>query len=129
MESTIVDLETKAKSVSQRFWHYAHWFINVLRSNRRGSSVGPYRQDSILFGNSLWIGLGVVGWLLSRFLRERRRPYLSLSEKAQRHPPPQTSSFSKTKHAKSGRGLLSLAMELLGAVAISLGQRYAKSWS
>jgi membrane protein len=94
-----VVLETKTGSVSKGFWHYAHRFG------------------------------AIVGWLLSRFAKDRRATHLGLGEKAQRYPSPQISSFSKTKHAKSGRGIFSLALELFVAVAISLGQRYAKSWS
>jgi hypothetical protein len=91
-----VVLETKTGSVSKGFWHYAHRFG------------------------------AIVGWLLSRFAKDRRATHLGLGEKAQRYPSPQISSFSKTKHAKSGRGIFSLALELFVAVAISLGQRYAK---
>jgi hypothetical protein len=36
---------------------------------------------------------------------------------------------SKSKQPESGRGLLSLTLELLGAVAIRLLQRHLKAWS
>jgi membrane protein len=49
-------------------------------------------------------------------------------EKAEGHPSQRINSLPATKHPKSGRGILSLAIELLGAVAISLAQRYARSW-
>ena len=53
-------------------------------------------RDRIYSSTALWLWLGVIGWLMSRFL-----PKLKAS----------------------------LAIELLGAVAIHLSQRYIKSWS
>jgi hypothetical protein len=54
---------------------------------------------------------------------------MALSGKSETHPSQRISSSSKARHVKPGRGFFSLAAELLGAVAISLAQRYAKSWS
>jgi uncharacterized BrkB/YihY/UPF0761 family membrane protein len=80
-------------------------------------------------GTALWIGLGIVGWLLSRFLRKRRKTFATLTEKAERFPLQRIASVLAIKQTQSGRGILSLAIELLGAVAIRLAQRYVKSWS
>jgi YihY family inner membrane protein len=96
-----------------------------LRSNRHALRVRPYPVRS---GKPRWIGLGVACWLLSRFFRKRRKTSVTFTDQAERHPSQRISSVAVTKHAKSGRGILSLAIELLGAVAISLAQRYVKSW-
>src|SRR6478672_298647 len=124
MEFTIADL-TKATAVSMRLWRYVCLLMERLRSNRHDLRVRPY---PVRPGNSLWIGVGVIGWLLTRLLRKRRRTYVTSIEKAEGHPSQRINSLPATKHPKSGRGILSLAIELLGAVAISLAQRYARSW-
>jgi membrane protein len=89
-------------------------------------NIQPAKSKS---GTALWIGLGIVGWLLSRFLRKRRKTFATLTAKAERYPLPRIGSVPAIKQAQSGRGILSLAIELLGAVAIRLAQRYVKSWS
>ncbi len=124
MEFTIADF-TRAVTVSIRLGRYARQFIERLKSNCHARTVRPYPTR---FGKSLWLGLGVVGWLLSRFFRRRRKTFLPLTEQAERHPSQRIISVPATKHAKSGGGILTLAIELLAAVAISLAQRYVKSW-
>ena len=85
--------------------------------------------DDRLSGMSLWLALGIVGgWLISRFSRRRQRAITVISEKADKsHPKPIRADRAKVP--ESGPGILSLRLELLGAVAIRLAQRYAKSWS
>jgi membrane protein len=85
--------------------------------------------DGRLSGTSLWLTLGIVGaWLISRFPRRRQRAITVISEKADKsHPKPVRSG--RVKVSEGGPGILSLGFELLGAVAIRLAQRYAKSWS
>ena len=85
--------------------------------------------DDRLSGTSLWLALGIVGgWLISRFSRRRQRALSVISEKADKsHSKPIRAD--RVKAPERGHGILSLGFELLGAVAIRLAQRYAKSWS
>ena len=79
---------------------------------------------------SIWIGLAVfVGWMLSHILPKRRRNYAHRSDQDANRHSGEITLTSKTRQPKSGGGLLSLALELLGAVAIRLAQRYLKSWN
>jgi membrane protein len=82
-----------------------------------------------LSGTSLWLTLGIVGaWLISHFSRRRQTAFIGVNEKtAKSHPRPIRSD--RVKVSEGGPGILSLGFELLGAVAIRLVQRYAKSWS
>jgi hypothetical protein len=77
----------------------------------------------------LWIGLAAfVGWALSRIPSRKRRTYVPGGiQEADLHPG-ESKSSAKSKQRKEKGGLLSLVLELLGAVAISLVQRYFKSW-
>jgi membrane protein len=85
--------------------------------------------DDRLSGISLWLALGIVGgWLISRFSRRRQRALTVISEKAEKSHPKALRS-GRVKVSEGGPGILSLGFELLGAVAIRLAQRYAKSWS
>jgi membrane protein len=132
MESANANFEIKLVALSMRIWRYAHLLVERLRGKRRSDSVRPYRQNSILSETSLLLSFGIIGgWLLFRLFPKpkRRQSSMTLSRKAERHPSQPISSVHATKHVKGGRGILSLAIELLGAVAISLAQRYAKSWS
>jgi hypothetical protein len=54
---------------------------------------------------------------------------VKLSEKPERHASERIRLASKASHAKQRGGILFLALDLLGAIAINLAQRYAKSWS
>ena len=84
--------------------------------------------DHRLSGTSLWLALGIVGgWLISRFSRRRQRALSVISEKADNQLKPIRAD--RVKVPERGHGILSLGFELLGAVAISLAQRYAKFWS
>ena len=127
MESTNADLKTKATAISMWLWHYAHQFIKRVGGNR-GWSVRSYPA---LFGIPFWVVYGVVvAWLVSPFSRRRHQTSVTaVSEEVERQPLQRNSSVHKTQHAKSGRGIWSLAIELLAAVAIRLAQRHVKSWS
>jgi membrane protein len=85
--------------------------------------------DDRLSGTSLWLALGIVGaWLISRFSRRRQKAFIGVSEKAEKSHP-KAIRPRRVKVSESGPGILSLGFELLGAVAIRLAQRYAKSWT
>jgi hypothetical protein len=91
---------------------------------------GKRLKASIHTGTSVWIGLAAfVGWALSRIPSRKRGTYVpgSIQKAADLHPG-EIKSSAKFKQQKEQGGLLSLVLELLGAVAISLGQRYFKSW-
>jgi hypothetical protein len=84
--------------------------------------------DDRLSGTSIWLALGIVGgWLISRFSRRRQSSLSVISEKADNQLKPIRTD--RVKVPERGPGILSLGFELLGAVALSLAQRYAKSWS
>jgi membrane protein len=79
---------------------------------------------------SVWIGIAaIVGWLLSHIPRKRRRTYAHGNDQYTNDHSGEIIPASKSERPKSGGGLLSMALELLGAVAIRLTQRYLKSWS
>jgi membrane protein len=80
---------------------------------------------------SVWIGLAaIVGWMFSRIPLKRRRAYAQGSDRdAANHHSGEITPASKSKQPKNGGGLLSLALELLGAVALRLVRRNLKSWS
>ena len=63
------------------------------------------------------------------FRRRHQTSVTAVSEEVERQLLQRNSSVHKTKHGKSGRGIWSLAIELLAAVAIRLAQRHVKSWS
>jgi membrane protein len=69
----------------------------------------------------------IVGWVLSRVPAGRRRIYSQGNWS--NHVSGKIASAPKSELPKSGGRLLSLALELLVAVAIGLMQRYLKSWS
>jgi membrane protein len=77
---------------------------------------------------SVWLGLAAfVGWVLSRMTGRKRSSVPVIIRKA--NPPSEKiSPAGKSKPEKAQGGLLSLVLELLGAVAIRLGQRYFKAW-
>jgi hypothetical protein len=79
---------------------------------------------------SVYIGIAAfVGWVISHISPKRRRTYAHGGDQDANHPSGETTLTSKSQQAKRGSGLLPLALELLGAVAIRLVQRYLKSWS
>jgi membrane protein len=87
-------------------------------------------QASVRTRISVWIGLAAfVGWVLLHILPMRRRNNAHRSGQDALHHSGEITPASKTRQPKSGGGLFSLALEILGAVAIRLAQRYLKSWS
>jgi membrane protein len=79
---------------------------------------------------SVCIGLAaIVGWAFSRITPKRPRADAHRSDRDANHHSGEITLTSRSKQPKSGGGLLSLALELLGAVAIRLLQRNLKSWS
>jgi hypothetical protein len=87
-------------------------------------------KTSIRTRTPVWIGLAaIVGWLLSHVSPKKRRTYAHGSDHDANHHSEKITLSSRQKQPKSGGGLLSLALELLGAVAIRLMQRYFKTWS
>jgi membrane protein len=79
---------------------------------------------------SVYIGLAaIVGWAFSRITPKRPRAAAHGSDREANHRSGEITLTSRSKQPKSGGGLLSLALELLGAVAIRLLQRNLKSWS
>jgi membrane protein len=70
----------------------------------------------------------IAGWLLAHAPSKRQHAYVRASEKDERYHTGEITLTSKTKHPKEWGGMLSLATELLAAVAIRLVQRYVKSW-
>jgi hypothetical protein len=106
---------------------------NIVDSSKeqlQGWDVRPYLKASLRTRTSVWIGLAaIVGWLLSRVSASRRRTSVRGSDQGEKRHTGEITLAAKTKHPKSRGGLLSLALELLGAVAISFVQRYLKSWS
>ena len=78
---------------------------------------------------SVWMGLAAfVGWMLSRILTKKQRTYESGRIREANHQSKEMRPARRSEHLKDQGGLLSLVLELLGAVAISLVQRYFKSW-
>jgi membrane protein len=78
---------------------------------------------------SVWIGLAAIaGWVLSRLPARKRPTYVSKTNQEADHRLGEIKPTGKSKQRKYQGGLISLVVELLGAVAISLGQRYFKSW-
>jgi membrane protein len=76
---------------------------------------------------SVWIGLAaLVGWLLSRLSLKKRRNSKSIQES--NHRSEEIRPARKSEQLKDQSGLLSMVLELLGAVAIRLLQRHFKSW-
>ena len=87
-------------------------------------------RTSIRTRISVWIGLAAFfGWVLSSLSHKKRRNYeLRSIQEADHHPGEIIKPVDKSEQQKDQGGLLSLVFELLGAVAISLVQRYFKSW-
>jgi membrane protein len=78
---------------------------------------------------SVWIGLAaLVGWVLSCLPPKQRRTYAPKSIQEANHHSGETKPAGKSKQRKDQGGLLSWVLELFAAVAISLVQRYFKSW-
>src|ERR1700746_27462 len=104
--------------------------VNSTKEQLQGMDVWPYLKASLRSRTSVWIGVAaIVGVRLSVVPAKRRRTYGGGSDQGEKHHSWEITPSSKTKHPKGRGGLLSLAIELLGAVAISFVQRYAKSWS
>ena len=78
---------------------------------------------------SVCIGLAAfVGWMLSRILPKKQQTYVPGRIRKANHPSEEIRPVRKPEQLKDQGGLLSLVLELLGAVAIRLVQRYFKSW-
>ena len=100
-----------------------------MRDGVHGSSPKTVAIDNRLAGKSLWIGLAIMGgWLVSRFSRKRQKAFVGANEKPEKSHRRQV-RLDRSKVSGGGPGILSLGFDLLGAVAIRLAQRYAKSWS
>jgi hypothetical protein len=85
-------------------------------------------KGSIPTRTSVWIGLAaIVACLLSYVAPKKQRSYSPGSDHDENHRSEKITLAYRQR--KSGGGLLSLAFELLGAVAIRLLQRYFKTWS
>jgi membrane protein len=104
---------------------------NVTDSNEQHQPQDwRYDKASIRTRTSIWIGLAaIVGWLLSYLPSKKRRTYGRESVHNVNQHSEKITLASRQKEPKSGFGLFSLALELLGAVAIRLMQRYFKTWS
>jgi hypothetical protein len=78
---------------------------------------------------SVWIGLAAfVGWMISRILPKKQRAYVPDRIRQANHRSEEMRPARKSEQPRDQGGLLSLMLELLGAVAIRLVQRYFKSW-
>src|ERR1700719_419858 len=76
----------------------------------------------------VWIGLaGMAGWLLSYICPKRQRSYKYGNDQGKSHH--RMARISRSERPKDEVGLWSLALELLGAIAIKLVHGYFKSWS
>jgi membrane protein len=77
----------------------------------------------------VWVGLAAfVGWVLSRITPKKPRTYVSGRIQESYHHSGEIKSTEKSKQPQDQGGLLSLLLELLGAITIKLVQRYFKSW-
>jgi membrane protein len=95
-----------------------------------GWDAKPNLKTSLHTRNFVWIGLATtVGWLLSHVPAKRGRTHVRWSDQGEKHHSGEITLAAKTKHPKGRGGFLPLAIELFVAVAISLAQRYFKSWS
>jgi membrane protein len=89
---------------------------------------GERLKASIRKRLSVWIGLAAfAGWALSRITGQKRRT-IPVTGKKVNHPSERIVPAGKIQPRKAQGGLLSSALELLGAVAIGLAQRYFKAW-
>jgi membrane protein len=78
---------------------------------------------------SVCLGLAaLVGFVLSRLSPKKRRTYGSKSFQEAKHGSGEIKPASSSRQRKDPGGLLSLVLELLGAVAIRLVQRSFASW-
>ena len=78
---------------------------------------------------SIWVGLAAfVGWVLSGISSKKRRTYVPGSIQEANRRSGEIKLAGKSKQLKDSGGLLSLVLELLGAIAIRLLQRYFKLW-
>jgi membrane protein len=101
-----------------------------MNNGQQGSADWRYMKASIRTRTSVWIGLAaIVGWLLSHLPPKKQRTYAHGNDHDANHHSEKITLASRQNPPKSGGGLLSLALELLGAVAIRLMQRYFKTWS
>src|SRR4030081_360745 len=78
---------------------------------------------SFLFGLAAF-----VGWVLSRIPSKKRRTDVPESTQEAHHHSGEIKPAGKPKQLKDQGGLLSLMLELFGAIAIRLVQRYLKTW-
>ena len=73
----------------------------------------------------IWLAFLVGGWLISHFSRKQQKALAGRSEQIL----PKGVRLTRVKDSRKSPGVLSLGLELIGAVAIRLAQRYAKFWS
>jgi hypothetical protein len=102
------------------------------------AGVGDYKEEyqpqswerlkaSIRARISVWIGLAAfIGWMLSRNFPKKQRTYAPSRIREADHRSEEIRLVRKSEQPKDQGGLLSLALELLGATAIRLVQRYFK---
>jgi membrane protein len=100
----------------------------VRRIEEYRPNIEERLKTSIRTRLSVWLGLAAfVGWVLSRITGQKRCSVPIRTKKAN----PSSEKIvpaDKSKRGKARGGLLSLMLELLGAVALRLGQRYFKAW-
>jgi Virulence factor BrkB len=78
---------------------------------------------------SVWIGLAAfVGWVLSRFPARKGPTYVAQSTLEANHGSGEIKPTGSSKRQKNQAGLLSLVLELVGAVAIRLMQLSFSFW-
>ena len=95
----------------------------------QGWNIWPHLHASLRTRTPIWMSLAAIaGWLLAHAPSKRQCAYVRPSEKTEKYHTGEITPTSKTKHPKNWGGILSLATELLVAVAIRLVQRYLRSW-
>jgi membrane protein len=101
-----------------------------MMSNIADSKNGQkWLSSSIQARISVWIALAALaGGLLSHILTKRRRTHAHANNQDTSESSGKSTLGSRSE-PKRGSGLLSLVLELFGAVAIRLLRRYLKSWS
>ena len=104
---------------------------NVTDSNEQYQPQDwRYKKASIRTSTSVWIGLAaIVGWLFSHLPSKKRQTCAHESVHDVNQHSEKIRLASRQKQPKSGGRLFSLALELLGAVAIRLMQRLFRTWS
>jgi hypothetical protein len=111
--------------------------MTLCRNGERMSDIAALKKEhqpkdwerlKIAIRTRISVLVGIVtiaGWLLSRVPSKRQR--IDARDRDQDVNPNSPKIIAGSKQSKSGGGLLSLTLELLGAVAIRV-QRYFKAW-